>query len=54
MLIFADGKRTVDEMREMLRSDDLQHTLGILEEEGYIELISDHIPDNTEIQGLPR
>ena len=51
VLIFADGKRTVDEMREMLRSDDLQHTLGILEEEGYIELISDPIPNNTEIQG---
>lgn len=25
-------------MRAMLQSDDLQHTLGILEEEGYIEL----------------
>ena len=35
-LIFVDGKRTVDELRGMLQSDDLQHTLGILEEEGYI------------------
>ena len=37
-LIFVDGKRTVDELRSMLLSDDLQHTLGMLEEEGYIEL----------------
>lgn len=37
-LIFVDGKRTVDELRGMLQSDDLQHTLGMLEEEGYIEL----------------
>ena len=35
-LIFVDGKRTVDELRGMLQSDDLQHTLGMLEEEGYI------------------
>ena len=39
VLIFIDGKRTVDELRGMLQSDDLQHTLGILEEAGYIELI---------------
>ena len=39
-LIVVDGKRSVDELREALRSDDLQHTLGLLEEEGYIELIS--------------
>jgi hypothetical protein len=38
VLIFVDGKRTVDELRGMLQSDDLQHTLGMLEEEGYIEL----------------
>jgi hypothetical protein len=25
-------------MRAMLQSDDLQHTLGMLEEEGYVEL----------------
>lgn len=37
-LIFVDGKRTVDELRTMLQSDDLQHTLGMLEEEGYIEV----------------
>jgi len=37
VLIFVDGKRTVDDLRGMLQSDDLQHTLGMLEEEGYIE-----------------
>lgn len=36
VLIMIDAKRTVDELREMLQSDDLQHTLGLLEEEGYI------------------
>jgi hypothetical protein len=40
VLIFVDGKRTVDDLRGMLQSDDLQHTLGMLEEEGYIELAS--------------
>jgi len=38
VLIFIDGKRTVDEVRSMVQSDDLQHTLGMLEEEGYIEV----------------
>ena len=36
-LIFVDGKRSVEELRTMLLADDLQHTLGMLEEEGYIE-----------------
>jgi hypothetical protein len=40
VLICVDGKRTVDDLRGMLQSDDLQHTLGMLEEEGYIELAS--------------
>ena len=40
VLIFIDGKRSVDELRGMLQSDDLQHTLGMLEEDGYIELNS--------------
>ncbi|MGE5470618.1 MAG: hypothetical protein ACM3X0_07485 [Bacteroidota bacterium] len=40
VLIFVDGKRTVEELRGMLQSDDLQHTLGMLEEAGYIELRS--------------
>lgn len=38
VLIFIDGKRTVDELRGMLQADDLQHTLGRLEEAGYIEV----------------
>lgn len=37
VLIFVDGKRSVEELRGMLLADDLQHTLGMLEEEGYIE-----------------
>jgi hypothetical protein len=40
VLIFVDGKRSVDELRGMLQSDDLQHTLGLLEEDGFIELAS--------------
>ena len=39
VLIFIDGKRTVEDLRSMLTADDLQITLGRLEEEGYIELI---------------
>lgn len=38
VLIFVDGKRPVEELRAMLQSDDLQHTLGMLEEAGYIEV----------------
>lgn len=45
VLIFVDGKRTVDDLRGMLQSDDLQHTLGMLEEEGYIEFF--------DISGVP-
>jgi len=40
VLIFVDGKRPVEELRSMLQSDDLQHTLGMLEEDGYIEVRS--------------
>ena len=29
VLIFVDGKRSVDELRTMLTADDLQHTLGM-------------------------
>ena len=36
VLIFVDGKRSVEELRGMLQADDLQHTLGMLEEDGYI------------------
>jgi hypothetical protein len=38
VLIFIDGKRSVDDLRGMVQSDDLQHTLGLLEEDGYIAL----------------
>jgi hypothetical protein len=40
VLIMIDGKRTVEELRDMLQSDDLQHTLGMLEEEAYIGIAS--------------
>ncbi|HRH73629.1 MAG TPA: hypothetical protein PLM62_11080 [Zoogloea sp.] len=39
VLIFVDGKRSVEDLRGMLQSDDLQHTLGMLEEDGFIEMI---------------
>ena len=38
ILIMIDGKRTVDGLREMITADDLSHTLGMLEEEGFIEV----------------
>ena len=40
VLIFIDGKRSVDDLRGMLQADDLQHTLGLLEEDGYIAVSS--------------
>ena len=39
VLIMVDGKRTVDDLRGLLQADDLQHTLGLLEEEGHIEIV---------------
>jgi hypothetical protein len=39
VLIFIDGKNTVENLREMLAADDLTHTLGLLEEDGFIELL---------------
>ena len=39
VLIFVDGKRPVEELRNMLHYDDLQHTLGLLEEDGFIEMV---------------
>jgi hypothetical protein len=39
VLIMVDGKRSVDELREILRADDLQHTLGLLEEAAFIEIV---------------
>ncbi len=40
VLIMVDGKRSVDELRNMLQADDLQHTLGLLEEDGFIAMAS--------------
>jgi len=42
VLIMVDGKRDVAELRDMLQSDDLQHTLGLLEESGFIEVSGVH------------
>lgn len=40
VLIMIDGKRTVDDIRAMALADDLCHTLGQLEEAGYIALLT--------------
>lgn len=57
VLIVVDGKRTVDEMRGLLQADDLQHTLGMLEEEGYIVVAtaqpSQPLPSITAFRELP-
>lgn len=36
ILIMVDGKRSVDELRELALADDLNQPLGLLEENGYI------------------
>ena len=36
-LIFVDGKRSIDELRNLLKGDDLQGMLAALAEQGYIE-----------------
>lgn len=38
LLILIDGKRSVDELRDLVAADDLTHTLGALEELGLIEV----------------
>lgn len=38
VLILINGSRTVEDVRELVSADDLTHTLGLLEEQGYIEL----------------
>jgi hypothetical protein len=40
VLIFVDGKRSVEALRSVLQSDDLQHTLGMLEEDGFISMVT--------------
>lgn len=39
VLIMIDGKRTVEDIRAMALADDLSHTLGQLEEAGFIQLL---------------
>jgi hypothetical protein len=51
VLIMVDGKRTVDELRGTLAADDLTHTLGLLEEDGYIEVVA--LKDNRSGQSRP-
>jgi len=46
LLIFVDGKRSVEDLRGLLVADDLTHTLGLLEEQGYIEVVA--VKDQTE------
>ncbi|MDD3483864.1 hypothetical protein [Azovibrio restrictus] len=38
LLILVDGQRSVEELRAMVVMDDLSHALGLLEEEGHIEV----------------
>jgi hypothetical protein len=38
VLILIDGRRTVDDLRELVSADDLTHTLGTLEELALIEV----------------
>lgn len=40
ILILVDGKRTVDQLRELAAADDLTHSLSLLEESGLIEVHS--------------
>lgn len=40
ILIMIDGKKSVDDLRELVAADDLTHTLGELEEDGYIEVLT--------------
>ena len=40
LLILVDGKRSGEDIKAMLNADDLMHTLGFLEENGYIKAAS--------------
>lgn len=55
VLIFVDGKRTVEELRGMLLADDLQTTLGLLEEDGFIEMakVTQEVGGRTVVQPAP-
>ncbi|MDR2837930.1 MAG: hypothetical protein LBV49_05070, partial [Azonexus sp.] len=53
VLIMVDGKRNVAELREMLQNEDLQHTLGLLEEEGYIAVAGLRQQPDAPLQPIP-
>ncbi len=55
ILIMVDGKRSVEEVRAMVLADDLSHSLGMLEEDGYIELLKKAEPSTATAQngGIP-
>lgn len=54
VLIMIDGKRTVEDIRAMALADDLSHTLGALEEAGFIELLKPaEMPQPAANGGLP-
>ena len=53
VLIFVDGKRTVEDLRALAAADDLSHTLGMLEEEGYIEVAATQDRAGKALTALP-
>lgn len=53
VLIMVDGKRSVEELRTMLLADDLQNTLGLLEELELIAVTSAGGTPVTAAQSLP-
>lgn len=48
LLIMVDGKKSVDDIRELVAADDLTHSLGELEELGFIEVLSVREDDGSE------
>lgn len=50
VLIMIDGKRTVEDIRAMALADDLSHTLGQLEEAGYIRLVDNVVAPAPRVQ----
>lgn len=53
ILIMIDGKRSVEDLRAMALADDLTHTLGMLEEAGYIEVHKADVEPVAENGALP-
>ncbi len=50
VLIMVDGRKTVEQLRAVLASDDLSHTLGMLEEDGFIEVLGTREEHSATIQ----